>query len=71
MDCSIWIASQFGGLNCDLQSILKIGLWNWIVNPAFRFQSKSKNIISIKRLTFHDGSFFRSKAKLVKNNANS
>jgi len=42
LDCSIWIAIQFGGLECDWQSKDKIGFWILIVNPVHAFQSKSK-----------------------------
>ncbi len=42
LDCSIRIAIQFSGLDCDSQSKVKIGFWIWIVNPVFPFQSKSK-----------------------------
>ncbi len=43
LDCSIRIAIQFGGLDCDWQSKIKNGFWIWIVNPVFAFQSKSKS----------------------------
>jgi len=29
------------GLDCDWQSIFKVGFWIWIFNPVFSFQSKS------------------------------
>jgi len=42
LDCSIRIAIQFGGLDCDWQSKVKVGFCIWIVNPVLSYQSKSK-----------------------------
>ncbi len=49
LDCSIRIAIQFSGLDCDWQSKVKLGFWIWIVNPVFPFQSKSNNV----KIIFH------------------
>jgi len=56
LDCSIRIAIQFGGLDCNWQSKVKIGFWIWIVNPVFPFQSKSNTSnYFIMILKFHSG----------------
>ncbi len=44
LDCSIRIAIQFRGLDCDWQFKIKIVLWIWIVDPVFGFKSKSNHI---------------------------
>jgi len=59
LDCSIRIAIQFGGLNFDRQSKVKIRFWIWIVNQVPPFQSKSK--IS----EFHCGLCSNNEAKLL------
>jgi len=67
MDCPIQIAIQFGGLDCDWQSIKKLdfGFGFSIRFSHFNPNPKKSVFFHEKQWTFHDANFFISKANRV------